>query len=419
MPRNPELPKFGPLSDVKVVHADSSLAGPFAAQMMADFGADVTWVENSKVPDLMRMTPVMLISQERRNQRDLGLNLGTPEGRDVLLKLLEDTDIFIEASKGGQYDAWGLTDEVLWEHNPKLVIIHISGFGQTGVPEYVHRPSFDPIAQAFAGTMYFNGFADRPPVAIQSYFADYTTAMHAAFIAMACLHNVEKTGKGESVDLAQYEALLRNCLPLVEYRTDGRQIKPMGNEHALAYANGTYTCGDGGNIFLCISGAAAFKHFLPLIGMEYGDEYFPEGTTFALRGTPGGDEFEKRLREYVASKSVDEVSEELTKLGVPCQKVNTFKDVVNNPHVQARDIFADWTDFDGNEIKGIGIIPKLKNNPGRVWRAAPKMGMDNEPILHEMGYTDEQIADMYEKGTIGKKLDGNVVGRKARFEGDY
>ena len=144
-----QQPKFGPLSGVKVINAALSVAGPFAAQLMAEWGADVLWLENVKTRDIVRNGTGYFAEAERKNERSMPLNIPTPEGKEILFKLLKETDIYIEASKGGQYDRWGLSDEVMWEANPKLVIVHISGFGQTGLPEYVRRGSYDPIAQAF------------------------------------------------------------------------------------------------------------------------------------------------------------------------------------------------------------------------------------------------------------------------------
>ena len=158
-----QQPKFGPLSGVKVINAALSVAGPFAAQLMAEWGADVLWLENVKTRDIVRNGTGYFAEAERKNERSMPLNIPTPEGKEILFKLLKETDIYIEASKGGQYDRWGLSDEVMWEANPKLVIVHISGFGQTGLPEYVRRGSYDPIAQAFGCYMQYNGPAILPP----------------------------------------------------------------------------------------------------------------------------------------------------------------------------------------------------------------------------------------------------------------
>ena len=157
MARKSEIPVFGPLAGLKVVHCSQSVAGPFAASMMADFGADVIWVENAAVTDVSRIAPGMAAQLDRRNMRTIALNLTTARGRELLLRMIEGADIFMEASRPGQYAGWGLADEAFWARNPRLVIAHISGFGQYGDPDYVRRASYDPVAQAFSGAMYMNG----------------------------------------------------------------------------------------------------------------------------------------------------------------------------------------------------------------------------------------------------------------------
>ena len=160
MAKKTDIPNFGPLNGVRVVHCSQSLAGPFAASLMADLGADVIWVESAVGQDVSRIAPGMAAQLDRRNMRTIKLNVNTPAGKEVLLRLVREADIFLEASKPGQYKKWGLTDEVLWQANPKLVIAHVSGFGQTGDPAYVSRPSFDPIGQAFSGFAAVNGMPE-------------------------------------------------------------------------------------------------------------------------------------------------------------------------------------------------------------------------------------------------------------------
>ena len=159
--RKNEMPEFGLLSGLKVVHASSVVAGPIAAELMAENGADVIWIESKRALDTNRGKGGMGAESERRNMRNISFDIPTDEGKKILRALLEDADVFIESSKGGQYARWGLTDDVLWSWNPKLVIAHFSGYGQTGDPDYVSRGCYDPVCQAFSCLMHLNGFADR------------------------------------------------------------------------------------------------------------------------------------------------------------------------------------------------------------------------------------------------------------------
>ena len=160
MAKSTDIPAFGPLQGVKVISSGTSYAGPFAGILMAEMGADVIKMESTKAPDLLRGSVMTFV--DNRNQRDIALDIATPEGKEIFLKMLEDTDILIESSKGGSYDKMGLSDEVLWGVNKKLVIVHVSAYGQKGDPGYVKKAGLDGVAQAFSGYMYWNGEPEKP-----------------------------------------------------------------------------------------------------------------------------------------------------------------------------------------------------------------------------------------------------------------
>lgn len=398
------VPEFGPLAGVKVVNAALSVAGPTCAQVMAEWGADVVWIESPLGLDVVRTGTGLFAEQDRRNERSLCLNIPTPEGKQVLLRLIEDVDIYIEASKGGQYDRWGLSDEVLWEHNPKLVIVHISGFGQTGIEEYVTRPSYDPIAQAFGCYMEYNGFPDRPPIPACPQTADYMTGLMASSAALAALHRAEKTGKGESIDVAQFEVLIRflNRYP-IDYINEGIEYPREGDHNAKSAGFGNYTCKDGKQVYICFLGVGVYKKGCKFLGIEYGTEEFPEGTSLLAPSSKGGQILEEHLKAYVATKTAAEVEEELNKVGVPAQRVMQIKDALVHPQYIAREVFYEWETVKGRKVTGVNVMPKFKNNPGQVWRGCPTIGMDNDVILAELGFSAEEIADLYKSKTITQK----------------
>ena len=405
MPRRAEMPVFGTLAGVRVVHATQSVAGPMAAQMMADVGADVTWIENYMSPDFNRTGTQMSVHQDRRNQRAIGLNIPSPEGRKVFFDLLKNADIFIETSRGDQYKRWGLTDEVLWEQNPKLIIVHISGFGQTGVEEYVKRASYDPIAQAFGCYMYLNGFPDRPPVPAYPVPADYLTGMFAAFGAMAALHRVAQTGKGESIDCAQYETMIR-CqwgFPMEYLNCGGMQKMREGSKSQVYAGYGAYQCRDGEYVYLLTLGGGICKRLFSVLGLEMGTDIFPEGLSSVLVTSPGAPVLEAKLDEFFSSRTAAEAERELLDAGVSCSMIMNYAMAVNNPQYKAREVFVEWEEpVHHKKLKGVGVFPKFKNNPGKVWRGLPSVGMDNEDVLLDIGYTQEQIDALYQCGAIGK-----------------
>jgi L-carnitine CoA-transferase len=395
---NNNIPQFGVLQGIKVVHATSSISGPLAAELLAEYGADVTWIENSRQPDLFRFAIPGCFEHEHRNQKTISLNIPTDAGKEVLLRLLKNADIFLEASKGKQFDKWGLTDEVLWQTNPKLVIVHISGFGQSGVEKYVARPSYDTIAQAYSGYMILNGFPDRPPIPAAPYPADCITGLFGTISALAALQRAQHTGVGESVDVTQFESMMRVQTSAFGRFLDNGEVQPPreGNSHSVAAGYGLYTCSDGEAVFLQTAGAAIVKRAVKLLGFEYGSDDFPAGAPVIFKELEGGKLFEERLNKFCASRTAVEVDDQLNELNIPCSVINDYKHCLSDPHFAAREVFTEWQNADGDMRKGLNVIPKFIKNPGKIWRGSPKIGTDNEEILKSAGYTDEEISKLWD-----------------------
>lgn len=400
--KSSEIPKFGPLAGVNVVCAGMATAGPFAASLMADFGGNVVFVESTLAKDSSRAAAGACWEQDRRNMRTIALNTPSPEGKEVFLKLLKDADIFIENSKGGQYAGWGLTDEVLWEANPALVIVHVSGFGQTGVPEYIKRPSWDPIGQAFGTIVAFNG-TEESPMPTNPFMCDMTTALYASWGALAALFRARQTGKGESLDIAQFEVMLRGQSgePLKAIKT-GIQPKRTGQDHSFAGAYRPFKCKDG-FVYIAFGGPGIMKVGLPFFGFEFGSDLFPKTIPWVQKGSEGCRLLEAKIEEYCADKTAAEIDYELSALGVPVSPIMTYEAAYRNPHYQAREVFTEWERVNGEKVTGVNILPKMKNEPGQIWRGAPEYGMDNDDILEELGYTPEQIKELYEKRVLAKE----------------
>lgn len=399
--KNNNLPEFGTLSGVKIVHATQSTAGPFGVQLLADYGADVIWLENALAPDITRFSRSFAIESDRKNQRNLALNIPTTEGKEILLNLLKDADVFVETSKGGQYDKWGLSDEVLWGVNPKLIIVHISGFGQTGLSEYIGRPSYDVIAQAFSGYMFSNAAPDAPPHSVGPYTADFMTAMFSAISILAALHKVQQTGVGESIDLAQYEVLMRSQQYIADWFSSHEIREQTG--YPVVYAGcGSFKAKDGEYVSFFLMGAGVVKKAINFLGLEYGGELFPEGISLIYLNTEAGKKFNGAIEAYMAQKTSYEAQDELLKVGLAVSKVNSFKDLENDPQVKAREMIQEWESVKGAHVRAVGVVPKFKNYPGKVWRPAPYQGMDNEEVLDELGYSSEQVQELYQKKVIAK-----------------
>ena len=228
-------------------------------------------------------------------------------GRAWFFELLKQADILVDGFRGGQMAKWGMTDEALWEVNPKLTIAHISGFGQTGDPAYVSRASFDGIGQAYGCFMEMNGYPDRLPVLAFPQVSDYYAGFMASIGALAGYINAQRTGKGDSVDVAQYEAMLRcEGFYALNYLNTGALPVREGSHSTSSAGYGTYICQDGVPIYTLILGPGVVRAALPLFGLEYGSELFPEGTPVISFGSEAGNVLEEAMEAFFGSHTAEE-----------------------------------------------------------------------------------------------------------------
>lgn len=409
--KHEDIPSFGPLQGVKVVNSSISIAGPYCAQLMADMGADVIWIENPKAPDIARgggFHQGWSVEVNRRNMRSLSLAIPTPEGREVFLSLIKESDIFIEASKGGQYEKWGLSDEVLWAANPQLIIVHISGFGQAGIPEYTSRASYDPISQAVGGLMYVNSVEGMSPFPSSQDVGDIYSGYLGAVGALAALHRVQATGKGESIDVAQYEAVLRTQghAMMNELNTGQPISHELFPNAGLVAGYGAYECADGKSCVIMILGPAVFKSAMEVLGLPYGTEEIPAGTARLYHHMPGGKMIDEAVAKFCAEHDAAEVARIFQEAKVPASLVYSYQDMVDDPQFKARETFATYpSERYQTDVIAPNVQPVLKNEPGRIWRSGVDSGYDNEDILAELGLSEEKIEHLYEQGVIAKHED--------------
>jgi L-carnitine CoA-transferase len=393
------------LSGYRVVMMGLSVAAPFAGQLYAEHGADVIWIENPKVVDSCRTArkggPWQ---QDRRNMRSLAIDYFHEGGKEVFLELIKTTDVLIEGSVGGRFDKIGLSDEVLWEANPGLVIAHISGYGQTGDPKYVSRPSYDPTAQAFGCLMRMNGMSGQPSIPAMVFPGDYTASFYAFGMTVAALLKRTQTGKGESIDIAQFELLLRiQANYPIDYLRFGLDYTKEGNHSLICAGYGTYTCADGGEVYILYLGSGVLSKGLPLLGLEYGSELFPAGSSLVPVNTPAAEVFEAALADFLSQHTAVEAEQLFYEYGVPCSLIMDYEQAKTNSQYVAREVFTTWTASDGvTELPGVNVMPKLKNNPGRVWRGAPAIGMDNDDILAELGVPADVVERLYAENKLSK-----------------
>ncbi|WP_243544482.1 L-carnitine CoA-transferase [Pseudodesulfovibrio tunisiensis] len=401
MTKKLQTPKFGPLSGMRVVFSAIEIAGPFSAQMFAEWGAEVIWIENTAYADTIRVQK-NYPELSRRNLYALSMNIFKDEGREAFLKLIETADVFIESSKGPAFARRGITDEVMWERNPKLVIAHLSGFGQYGDDEYTNRAAYNTIAQAFSGYLIQNGDKDQPMAAFP-YTADYICGFTVTSSVLAAIYNVQKTGKGESIDIAMYEAMLRvGQYYMIDYFNGGeicpRQVK--GRDPIWAGC-GLFNCKDG-YVVTEVVGVNQMIEMFKTLGIEHllGTEEIPEGTQLIARENRYAEEFEGGLEKFFAERNVEEALAALGEMKIAGAKVLEFTELEDNPQYIARESFTEWETLSGRKFKGPNVMPKFKNNPCKVWRPMPNQGMDTTDILSEIGYSEEQINELAEKKLV-------------------
>ncbi len=397
------IPQFGNMQGIKVVTTGTNIAGPVAATFFAEQGAEVVHIESTQAPDMLRRMGKAW-SMDHRNGRSMSLNIPSPEGKKIFLKMLSEADILIEASKGGSYDKWGLTDEVLWQANPKLVIAHVSGFGQTGDPKYIGKPSFDPIGQAFSGFVAVNGMPDpAPPYAAKPYTCDYVSALFTAWSVCAALYNAARTGKGESIDLAQYETMVRIQADYLMGGVNGGIQPPRLGAYGntLQAVPNMLKCADGKYVLTGFGGVGVMRNLELLIGLGDDPDFAEPHPSVQKKDLPRAPKFIAAIEEFVSTHTADEVYRLMDESGVPCSPVMTYDMMLENPQYTARETITQWYDpMSDSQIKGCNCVPKFKNNPSQIYRGGAAYGEDTRDVLGELGFSSQEIEKFYESNIV-------------------
>ncbi len=387
--------KFGPLQGVKIVSTGTLIAQPFAAALAAEMGAEVIQIERPGPGDVgWRNIGIRLPSkdgksavattwiQERRNVFCVTLDLSKPRGRELFIKLVARADIWMESSKPGTYQKWGLDDATMWKVNPRLVITHVSGFGQSGDPDYVHRASYDVVGQAAGGMMYQTGFPDpTPPTRAAPWTGDYLTALFTMWSSLAGLTYARVTGKGQAIDVAQYEAIHKTMGgTMLEYFQQGVVRERSGNRAQGFQPLDTFQASDGWVVMGALGDV--YGRLLRVIGLDPADPKWESART-QLESIEGI-EFDAILRGWISERTVKEVVEEMAKGAVPCSPIMSSKDMADDAQYRARGMHVEWEDEQVGRVKGIGVAPKFSLTPGKLVRGSVAVGHDNERVYGEM-----------------------------------
>jgi crotonobetainyl-CoA:carnitine CoA-transferase CaiB-like acyl-CoA transferase len=392
----PGAPASGPLAGLRVLDLSQWLAGPAAAGILGDFGADVIMIElppaGGAADTWSRTSPGTIVTN--RNKRSLALDVRSPRGRELFLDLVRVCDVVVENFRPGTLERYKLGPEVLLDANPRLVLLRSSGFGQTG--PYTGRAAFNPVGLAFGGITYLNGWPDRPPLRDGVMSGDYTTALFNVLGTKAALLRRDADGQGQLVDTAMFECSLRLTGDLLPVRTAlGIRRERAGGAWPLYPAGVTVEAADGRFVAVSATSLEAIVGALAGLGRPAAD---PSGA----KTDPAASRVPEALISFVAGLPADEAVARLRGVGLAATGVNSVADLVQEPHCWSRGDLVRLTHPALGEVVTQGIVPTLSRTPGRVahWSTGP--GSDTEAVLRELlGYTPEQVREYIAAATGG------------------
>tara|TARA_B100001059_G_scaffold26987_1_gene21663 strand:- start:239 stop:1477 length:1239 start_codon:yes stop_codon:yes gene_type:complete len=393
-----------PLAGLKVIELGTLIAGPFAARICAEFGADVIKVESPKGGDPLRKWRKLYEGTslwwfvQARNKQSLTLNLKDADGIAILKKLISEADILIENFRPGTLEKLGLDWDTLHALNPALVMVRLSGFGQTGPLK--DQPGFGAVGESMGGLRYITGFDDRPPVRTGISIGDSIAALWGVIGAlMALRHREINQGKGQIVDVALYEAVFAMMESMVpEFDVMGFVRERTGNIMPGITPSSIHTCSDGKAVQIGANGDAIFQRFMRAIGR---DDLADDPTLADNAGRDARrDELYALIDRWAASLPQDEVLKVLEQADVPASKIYSAADMVTDPQYLAREMFLNATLPDGKAFKIPGIVPKLSDTPGSAEWTGPALGEHTDSILRQLGYDEAQIAELRGRGAI-------------------
>jgi len=401
----------GALAGLKVLELGQLIAGPFAAKTLADFGADVIKIEPPGSGDplqnmggdplrkwrLLKDGTSVWWQVQSRNKRSLALDLKQAEAQDIVRKLALGADVLIENFRPGAMEGWGLGPEVLQALNPRLIMLRISGYGQTG--PYRDRPGFGVVAEAMGGLRHLTAEPGRVPVRVGVSIGDTLAALHGVIGILMALHHRHTAGVGQVIDVALYEAVF-NCMEslLPEHSAFGAVRGPGGSALPGIAPSNAYLCNDGGYALIAGNGDSIYKRLMKTIARE------DLGNDPALKDNAGRvariEEIDHAIGLWTAQRSVTEVLAALDAASVPAGRIYTIADIAADPHYQARGMLQHMQMADGSSLTVPGIVPKLSSTPGGQHRSAPELGQDTDEVLRSIGLTAGQIQALKDQGIV-------------------
>ncbi|MYN03798.1 CoA transferase [Pseudoduganella sp. DS3] len=395
----------GPLQGIKVIEIGTLIAAPFAARLMAEFGAEVIKIEAPGEGDPIRKwrklhkgTSLWWYLQSR-NKKSISINLKAPEGIALVKQLCGDADVLIENMKPGALEKLGLGWAVLHASNPKLTMVRISGYGQSG--PYKDRPGFGAIGEAMGGIRYTTGEAGGVPARVGVSLGDSLASLHAVMGALMSVLRV-KTGQGDGqvVDVSLVESVFNLMESLVpEYDLLGHVRERSGGALPGIAPSNTYPTRDGSYVVIAGNSNPIYKRLMHAIGRAD----MAEDPQFAQNDGRAAQEklIDAAIAGWTSAHTIDEVLAVLERAEVPAGRIYSVKDIVADPHYQARGMLLDAVLPDGVQVKMPGIVPKLSETPGEVRWQGPALGQHTDGVLAGLGLTEAQISALRARGVVG------------------
>ncbi len=399
------------MAGLKVIELGQLIAGPFAARTLADFGAEVVKIEPPGTGDPLRNWRLLKDGTsvwwqvQSRNKRSLALDLREPEAQAVVRKLAAEADVLIENFRPGAMEGWGLGPDELLAANPALVMLRISGYGQTG--PYRDRPGFGVVAEAMGGLRHLTGEPGRVPVRVGVSIGDTLASLHGVIGVLLAMQHRHATvsaeyprGRGQVIDVALYEAVF-NCMEslLPEYGAFGAVREAAGSALPGIAPTNAYRCADGGYAIVAGNGDSIFRRLMECIGR-------PDlAADPALAGNAGRvaqvGMLDAAIGDWTARHTVEEVLAALDAAHVPAGRIYTIADIAADPHYAARGMLQQVRMSDGSQLAVPGFVPKLSLTPASHRHNAPAVGADTDAVLKEIGLSEEQIAALRARGIVG------------------
>jgi len=387
-----------------VIELGTLIAGPFCARLLAEFGAEVIKVEPPGSGDPLRKwrklhegTSLWWYAQAR-NKKSVTLDLKHKEAQEIVRKLARDADIVVENFRPGAMEKWGLGWDDLSKINPRLIMVRLSGFGQTG--PYRDRAGFGTIGESMGGLRYVTGHPDRPPVRVGVSIGDSIAALHGVIGALMALHHRNANGgRGQYVDVALYEAvfnMMESVLP--EYGMFGFVRERSGASLPGIVPSNTYVTRDGKYVVIGANADSIFKRMMNGIGRP--DLASDPGLAHNDGRVARTEEIEKVIGDWVAANDLDRVLEILEKADVPSGKIYDIADIARDAHYAAREMITRYPLGDGKSVTLPGIVPKLSETPGETKWIGPALGQHTAEVLSALGYGAEQQRELKKRGVI-------------------